>query len=126
MNDKQRLFRVLLRALKVRGQILITDYCAPPPPGSANFSTCVAQRGYDLHDVDGYARLLRAAGFDDVDAQDLSDDFRHIHEMELARLPDPRLGAVDRTAMQCSWCSKLQRIVDGEPRWGMLRARRSL
>ena len=122
VHDKRQLFGVLLHALKPGGQILITDYCAAPAPWSVDFSEYVAQRGYDLHSVDGYAQLLRGAGFEDVRAHDLSDAFAEIHRAELERLAGTRISDVDREALQGSWRLKLQRIRGGEQRWGMFQA----
>ena len=124
VHDKSRLFAVLLRALKPGARIMITDYCAAPPPWSAGFAAYVQQRNYDLHDVDAYARLLSDAGFDDVRAHDLSDAFRDIHDSELARLSHAQIDEADREALRLAWQTKLARIRAGEQRWGMFAARR--
>jgi phosphoethanolamine N-methyltransferase len=124
VHDKNRLFAVLLRALKPGGQMLITDYCAGPAPWSAGFTEYVAQRGYDLHTVAAYAQLLCDTGFDDVQACDLSAEFQDIHAAELERLACAALADAERAALQSAWQSKLDRIRAGEQRWGLFRARR--
>ena len=125
VHDKTRLFTLLLlRALKPGGQILITDYCASPPPWTSPFTEYVRQRHYDLHEVAAYAQLLQGVGFDDVSAHDLSDVFRAIHAGELTRLVHAQLDEADREALRFAWQSKLMRIDAGEQRWGIFRARR--
>ncbi len=56
--------------LKPGGRLLITDYCRAPGTPSDAFAEYIAQRGYDLHSVDGYGRMLADAGFVDVKAED--------------------------------------------------------
>lgn len=59
-----------LRLLKPGGRLLISDYCRAPGQPNPAFAGYIAQRGYDLHSVDDYGRMLQAAGFEAVKAED--------------------------------------------------------
>lgn len=124
VHDKARLFAVLHRALVPGGRLLVSDYCAGDIPWSPGFSAYVQQRGYDLHTVGGYADLLRAAGFQDVRAEDRTGEFQKLHEAELARLPAAALSSADSDALATSWREKIERIRSREQRWGLFTARR--
>lgn len=59
-----------LRMLRPGGRLLISDYCRAAHPPSAGFAAYIQQRGYDLHPVDDYARMLSDVGFVDVVGED--------------------------------------------------------
>jgi hypothetical protein len=56
--------------LKPGGRLLISDYCRAPAEASAEFAAYIAQRGYDLHSVEDYGRMIADAGFRNVRAED--------------------------------------------------------
>ncbi|CAO2838038.1 unnamed protein product [Amaranthus hypochondriacus] len=83
IQDKPALFRSFYKWLKSGGKILITDYCRNTSTPSHEFAAYIKQRGYDLHDVQAYGQMLRDAGFDQVIAEDRTDQFLKVLEREL-------------------------------------------
>ena len=70
IQDKPALFRKFAEWLKPGGKVLISDYCRSAEKPSASFAKYIEQRGYDLHSVAGYGKMLQAAGFVNVEADD--------------------------------------------------------
>lgn len=124
VQDKPALFRVLLRALKPRGRLLITDYCRGEDELSAAFQSYVRARGYTLTTVKDYGRMLREAGFENVRATDLSRRFAEIHACELERLKRSGDADGDLADLAASWREKRDRALGGEQRWGLFTATR--
>lgn len=56
--------------LKPGGRLLISDYCRSSAEPSSSFAAYISQRGYYLHPVEDYGRILKEAGFYDVKAED--------------------------------------------------------
>lgn len=125
VHDKSRLLAVLHRALVPGGRLLITDYCAGPPPWSADFADYVRERGYHLRTLQDYVALLEAAGFVEVRGEDLTGEFLAIHQSELARLAHAELAPADRDALAEGWRAKIARIRAGEQRWGLFTGRKA-
>ena len=120
IHDKNRLFAVLYRVLRPGGKLLFTDYCCGERPWSEGFADYVADRDYDLHNVDEYAALVGDAGFADVHGRDISARFADILEIELQRIGDPDSGC--DPVLAASWQEKLARVKSGEHRWGLVTA----
>ena len=70
IQDKPALFKKFAEWLKPGGKILISDYCRSPEKPSGSFAKYIAQRGYDLHSVAGYGKMIEEAGFVKVQADD--------------------------------------------------------
>lgn len=119
--DKVRLFQMLKHVLKPNGLLFFTDYCWGEGTHSAEFLAYVEQRGYDLHTVKGYGKLIEQAGFVEVQAMDKTKLFGDYLELELAKLPnDDSLPEIRN-----SWQEKLVRNRRGEQGWGWFMARRA-
>lgn len=118
--EKAKLFQTLKRALKPGGLLFFTDYCWGESEHSDEFLAYVAQRGYDLHTVGDYGRLIEQAGFVEVQAMDKTALFGDYLELELAKLPND--GSLPE--IRKSWQEKLVRNRRGEQGWGWFMARR--
>ncbi len=70
IQDKPALFRRFAEWLKPGGRVLISDYCRSAEKPSGSFAKYIAQRGYDLHSVAGYGKMIEEAGFVSVEADD--------------------------------------------------------
>ena len=122
IHDKARLFAVIHASLRTGGKLLFTDYCCGPKPWSAAFSEYVSGRGYDLGTTGEYVALIEAAGFKDVDGEDISARFAILLEEELARTEELDIEPSAREALAQSWRQKRERTRNGDHRWGLFSA----
>ena len=106
------------------GILAFTDYCRGEGPSSSEFEQHVAQRGYCLHTIDDYRRLIEAAGFVEVRAEDRTNQFIEILQRELNDLPKDMLSAADADDLIRGWTEKIHRAQNGEHRWGWFTAKR--
>ena len=70
IQDKPALFKRFFEWLKPGGKVLISDYCRSPETPTGSFAKYIKQRGYDLHSVAGYGKMIEEAGFAKVEADD--------------------------------------------------------
>lgn len=124
VEDKPGLFAVLLRALKPGGRLLITDYCRDAGSLSQAFESYVRARGYFLTTLEEYGRMLGDAGFERVQAIDLTSRFAEIHARELERLEHSGESAEELSELAAAWREKRDRALKGEQRWGLFTALR--
>ncbi len=120
--DKRRLFATLHAALRRGGKLLFTDYCCGEPPWRADFAEYVRRRGYVLHTLPAYAKLISAAGFEAVTYRDLTDRFIEILNADLETIASLRLDEAQREKLARSWRGKLERARSGDHRWGLFTA----
>ncbi len=120
IEEKARLFETLKRALKPGGLLFFTDYCWGEGEHSAEFLEYVAQRGYDLHTVKDYGKLIEQAGFVEVQAMDKTELFGDYLRIELEKLPKD--GSMPE--IRKSWNEKIVRNQRGEQGWGWFMARK--
>lgn len=130
IHDKPTLFRRLHDLLAPGGRLVVTDYARGAGPGSPEFQAYVRSTGYHLVDPASYGKLLEAAGFVDVVAEDATDKFLDIMKREAGRLAANRQDFVglfsesdlnyliDRWAMKDGFCRA------GDMKWGIYQARR--
>ncbi|XP_022889804.1 phosphoethanolamine N-methyltransferase 1-like [Olea europaea var. sylvestris] len=125
IQDKPALFKSFYKWLKPGGRVLISDYCKSSKSPSIDFELYIKQRGYDLHDIQTYGQMLRDAGFDEVIAEDRTDQFIKVLEKELATLEKDKAAFIqdfseeDYNEIVGGWKSKLIRSSSGEQRWGL-------
>ncbi|XP_058107887.1 phosphomethylethanolamine N-methyltransferase-like isoform X2 [Magnolia sinica] len=130
IQDKPTLFRTFFKWLKPGGKVLITDYCKRAGPPSAEFEKYIRQRGYDLHDVEAYGQMLKDAGFDEVTAEDRTDQFIKVLQRELDAVEKNKDAFIqdfseeDYSEIVDGWKAKLMRSSVGEQRWGLFFAKK--
>ncbi|XP_023643908.1 phosphoethanolamine N-methyltransferase 3 isoform X3 [Capsella rubella] len=131
IQDKPALFRTFYKWLKPGGKILITDYCRSPKTPSSDFANYIKQRGYDLHDVQAYGQMLKDAGFEEVIAEDRTDQFMKVLKRELDAVEKEKdefisdFSKEDYEDIVGGWSSKLLRSSSGEQKWGLFIAKRN-
>lgn len=131
IEDKAALFARFYKVLKAGGRILISDYCKSESPASDDFAAYVAGRRYTLHTIDEYKKLLEAAGFQDVVAEDRSAQLSECLRAELAAVEsngnrpsggETTMSEADVADAKASWKGKLARVNAGEHLWGLFSA----
>lgn len=130
IHDKPTLFRSFYKWLKPGGKVLISDYCKRAGPPSPEFAEYIKQRGYDLHDVESYGQMLRDARFDEVIAEDRTDQFMQVLQTELKATEIDKdrfirdFSEEDYNEIVEGWKAKLVRSKSGEQRWGLFIAKK--
>ncbi|XP_058192329.1 phosphomethylethanolamine N-methyltransferase-like isoform X1 [Rhododendron vialii] len=131
IQDKPALFKSFYKCLKPGGKVLISDYCKSAEPPSLEFAAYIKQRGYDLHSVEAYGQMLRDAGFDEVVAEDRTDQFMKVLQMELNAVEKDKKEFIedfseeDYNEIVGGWNAKLIRSSSGEQRWGLFIAKKN-
>nr|XP_043634875.1 phosphomethylethanolamine N-methyltransferase-like [Erigeron canadensis] len=130
IQDKPALFRTFYKWLKPGGKVLISDYCRKAGKSSEDFAEYIKQRGYDLHDVETYGKMLKAAGFGEVTAEDRTEQFIEVLQRELERVEKEKEEFIqdfteeDYNDIVGGWKAKLVRTGSGEQRWGLFIAKK--
>ncbi|MBA0593754.1 hypothetical protein Gorai_010686 [Gossypium raimondii] len=131
IQDKPALFRYFYKWLKPGGKVLISDYCKSAGASSPEFAEYIKQRGYDLHDVKAYGQMLTDAGFDQVIAEDRTDQFIQVLQRELDKVEKDKdtfitdFSQEDYDDIVGGWKAKLIRTRSGEQRWGLFIANKN-
>ncbi|EPS65842.1 hypothetical protein M569_08933, partial [Genlisea aurea] len=130
IHDKPSLFKSFYKWLKPGGKVLISDYCKGVDAPSAEFAGYIKERGYDLHDVEAYGQMLRDAGFDEVTAEDRTEQFVNVLKKEVDAVEKDKERFIDNFSKEDydeivgGWKSKLSRSCGGEQRWGLFIAKK--
>lgn len=122
IEDKSRLFSVLFESLRPGGSLLFTDYCCAEQPWQDDFSEYVADRNYHLCTLAQYASLSSDAGFIQVAARDMSDQFIALLHHDIETIQHLDCDEATRKSLAQSWQGKLARANSGDHRWGLITA----
>ncbi|XP_022097659.1 phosphoethanolamine N-methyltransferase-like [Acanthaster planci] len=131
ISDKASLFHKFLTWLKPGGKLLISDYCCGDLPHTDAFRSYIAQRGYTLYTPKAYGKLLEAAGFINVKAEDRTEQFMEILEAEKAKVEKGREAFIkefseeDFQYLVDGWTNKLTRSKAGDQKWGLFLAEKA-
>jgi len=131
IQDKPALFKSFYKWLKPGGKVLISDYCKSAGAPLPEFEAYIKQRGYDLHSVEAYGQMLRDAGFDEVVAEDRTDQFMKVLQKELNTVEKEKKEFIedfseeDYNEIVGGWNAKLIRSSSGEQRWGLFIAKKN-
>ncbi|XP_067877545.1 phosphoethanolamine methyltransferase isoform X2 [Heterodontus francisci] len=129
--DKEELLSKFYAWLKPGGKLLITDYCCGDVPWSPHFQEYVRQRGYILHTVPKYRKLLQDVGFVSVRAEDRTQQFMDILRVELQRVERNQaeflqeFSEEDYHYIVDGWKEKMCRSERGDQRWGLFYAEKA-
>jgi phosphoethanolamine N-methyltransferase len=96
IHDKAALFARLRGWLAPGAPLVVTDYARRAGEISETFRAYAQKTGYDLRDVDDYARVVREAGFEAVEAQDWSKRFVEVLRSESDKLESRRDAFLER------------------------------
>lgn len=135
IQDKGALFNSFYSWTKPGGRLLISDYCCGESnrdKWSTAFAKYVKQRGYQLHTVQEYGKLLENAGYCDVEAIDVTDYLVERCEDELNRFAAienefvEEFSREDYDYLVDGWKTKMARCGQGDQRWGLFIANKPL
>jgi len=118
IKDKEQLFARLFHALKPAGKLLFTDYCCTEGPFSDDFKRYISQRNYHLRSVSEYQTLIEEAGFEGVEAADVTKQFIDFSEAELNTIQTLDIDQNVREELTKDWQGKIDRARNGAQRWG--------
>ncbi|KAK7320175.1 hypothetical protein RJT34_04910 [Clitoria ternatea] len=130
IEDKPTVFRSFYKWLKPGGKLLITDYCKSAGSPSIEFAKYIEKAGYYLLDLKAYSQMLENAGFVDVIAEDLTDQFVKSLKQELIALDNSKddfideFGEEDYNQIVERWKAKQARGASGEQMWGLFIAKK--
>jgi len=122
IKEKAKLFAILFEALKPSAKLLFTDYCCSEGSWSDDFTKYVRRRGYHLRSVSEYQNLLGEAGFEVVEATDVTDQFITFSESELKTIGTLDIDDDLRQSLKTDWHRKIDRARIGAQRWGQFLA----
>jgi len=126
IGQKREMFDRFRKWLKPNGRVFFTDYCVRTDVQfTAEFKAYLADRQYTLWSIDNYAQTLKEAGFEKVQAENLTDRFVDIlkREKQLAEDPTRRdafiseFGRTKYEALLSGWDNKLHFIASGQLQW---------
>ena len=128
--EKQLVLDKLSKTLRPKGQLLLTDYCGNTCVPSDEFKTYTETCGYYLENIPSYTQLLKAAGFNDVIAEDITPELVLGFETTKNRLLNNATeflqffsqDELDRLVGR--WEKKLQFCQEGHLKWGLFIAKK--
>ncbi|KAK8724423.1 hypothetical protein OTU49_011066 [Cherax quadricarinatus] len=124
ITDKQQVFRKLYDWLRPGGTLFVTDFCrtnSHPPNSFLHYASNV--KYYCLETAASYVEAMTEAGFEDVKAEDLQQEFIKILESELKAFVATRQAFLREHSQQQfddifkSWTDKIRWTREGELTW---------
>lgn len=131
IEDKLSLFKQFYKWLKPGGRLLITDYSCSAGSHSDQFKAYMKQRGYICYPVEKYGKVLEEAGFHNVQAIDMTDQFIEILHNEKNKVHNIKNEFIEEFSIDCyhaiisGWEEKVQRCKYGDQKWGLFMAEKN-
>ena len=128
MKEKETVFSKAYGVTKRGGQLLVTDFLRGDGQRSSQFEEYLQNCGYHLQTFSGYTDEVRHAGFSDVEADDLTEEFIYYLEDDLRRLKSNKkeffsqFTQDDYDYLKDRWLKKITFCKDGDLKWGQFLA----
>jgi len=126
--DKSALFVKIFKWLKPGGKVLITDYMVGEKEHTDVFKRYLADRQYGLRPLRDYVSAAKSAGFEQVVGTDITDQLRHLIEVELNHATENQdefmqiFPDYDYDHLVLGWRNKIGYIDSGDHKWGVIKA----
>ena len=123
--QKKELFQKFRRWLKPEGRLLITDYCISEAPVTQEFQAYLEDRQYQLLTVPKYEQMLRDTGFEQVRAENRTEQFIRLLSGELQKFENEKptflqqFSEQDYQDITNGWQAKVNRCSQGLQQWGL-------
>jgi len=124
-NEREKLYKNILKTLKPGGKLMISDYCRGEKQSPQVFLDYEKQRGYNLHTVKAYGKTLEKTGFSKVVALDKTNLMVNIMKMELKKFYEikdsyiKKFSQKDFDDIEGGWKEKLVWCPGGIMAWGL-------
>ncbi|WKY08871.1 hypothetical protein Q1695_001783 [Nippostrongylus brasiliensis] len=128
IEQTEKLFSRIYRALKPGGKVLITMYGVGYGALSESFKQYVSQRQYYLRNLKQIEEVAKKVGFVDIEVENMTPRFKEILLEERARVEDNKEEFLEKFSQReydslvSGWTSKLQYIADDNHNWNFFLA----
>uniref|UniRef100_A0A8L8KIQ1 phosphoethanolamine N-methyltransferase n=1 Tax=Heligmosomoides polygyrus TaxID=6339 RepID=A0A8L8KIQ1_HELPZ len=128
IEDTEKLFSRIYRALKPGGKVLITMYGVGHGKLSDSFKEYVAKRQYYLKNLGEIKELANKVGFVDIEVENMTPRFKEILLEERRRVEQnkaeflKKFSQKEYDSLVSGWNSKLKYIADDNHNWNFLYA----
>ena len=130
IERKDLVWKNIYESLNQRGQLFVTDFCQGTGSLSQAFKSYVNQCAYYLQGIEDYAESIKAAGFQQVRGEDITNSFVDSLQQDQKRLNDNRhtflqdYNQIDFDYLMKRWDKKIQLCDRGELKWGLFLAQK--
>jgi phosphoethanolamine N-methyltransferase len=132
--DKAKLFSRIYSVTKPGGTLCFTDYCKSGKKleqMSEGFQHYMTKKGYTLVEPEaGYGKLVAAAGFTNVKAEDASQRFLAVLKRELKQIEAGKAEFLTKfteeeyQGLHSGWSNKIEWVTAGDMKWCIVTAQR--
>ncbi|MFW6054433.1 MAG: methyltransferase domain-containing protein [Thermodesulfobacteriota bacterium] len=128
--EKEKLFNKFYRWMAPGGRLSITDYARRQGRGSQLFEEYIEESGYPLPELSEYSRIVRQAGFSEVQVEDKSEFLAGLLEDQLHKLENNsrefcrRFSTEDFQYLKDRWQLKLDCCRSGDMKWAWILAKK--